>query len=639
MVRSPDADFGYSRLSSRLEALLRAACRAPSVDATAVVPATRMPSRQRSRRLDTRVQHVDPPDLTLWPTLRHLYPLWRAQWRLVSFGLTCALIFTGLSLAIPILIQRTIDNAIDGGDTQLLVEYLSVILVIAAVRFAVNFSRRYATARVGIAVEARLRGMMYDAYLTYPRAFYDRHATGEVISRATNDIYPVRYFIGWGVVQAIQSLMMLVGATIVLVSVNPKLTLYAALAMPPIAVLTFVFAHKVHPISRVVQAKKGHLTEASDEAVVGIEMVQAFGREDDVRERFRGRAGAVRHETMRQAGVESRFLPGLIFLPSLAIAAVLYFGGREAIDGNLTIGQFTLFITLLLQLVWPLEALGWIINLGQRATAAASRSFAWLDSIETLPEPAHPTGLPDGPLTVRLEDVRFSYATGSEVLSGVDLDVSPGEIVAVCGATGAGKTSLLNLLPRFYDPTVGRVLIGGVDSREIALSELRSSVALVTQKAVLFSMPLRDNLLAARPDADWSEVLAACEAAGVAAFVDVLPDGYDTLIGERGVNLSGGQRQRVALARALIARARVIVLDDPMSAVDTETERHLVATLRSAVAGRTVLISGQRLSTILVADRAIVLGDGRIVESGLPQDLIRLGGTFAALFGDEALAA
>jgi len=582
---------------------------------------------------------VDPPDLKLWQTLRHLFPLWWAQRRLVAIGLVCALVFTGLSLAIPILIQRTIDNAIDGGDHSLLLPYLAAITAIAAVRFVVNFTRRYATARIGIAVEARLRAMMYDAYLRFPRAFYDRHATGEVISRATNDIYPVRYFIGWGVVQAIQSLMMLVGAAIVLTSVNARLTLFAALAMPPIAVLTYVFAHKVFPISRIVQAKKGHLTEATDEAVVGIEMVQAFGREDDVRERFTGRAEAVRSETMRQAGIEARFLPGLIFLPSLGIAAVLWFGGRDAIDGNLTIGQFTLFITLLLQLVWPLEALGWIINLGQRATAAASRSFAWLDSIEPLPEPEHPRALPDGPLSIRMENVHFSYGVGKEVLSGIDLDVQPGEIVAVCGATGSGKTSLLNLLPRFYDPTAGRVLLGGVDSRELPLQELRRSVALVTQKAVLFSIPLRDNLLAARPDADWVEVLAACEAAGVAAFVDGLPDGYDTLIGERGVNLSGGQRQRVALARALVAGARVIVLDDPMSAVDTETERLLVTTLRPAVAGRTVLIAGQRLSTILVADRAVVLQGGRIVESGVPHDLIRRGGAFTELFGDEALAA
>ena len=582
---------------------------------------------------------VDPPDLPLWQTARRLVPLWWEQRRLVSVGVVCALAFTGLTLVIPVLVQRTIDNAIDGPDHSLLVPYLAAIVVIAAIRFGVNFTRRYATARVGIAVEARLRSMLYDAYLRYPRAFYDRHATGEVISRATNDIYPVRYFVGWGVVQAMQSVMMLVGAAIVLSVVNPVLALTAALAMPPIAILTYLFAHRVFPISREVQRRKGHLTEASDEAVVGIEMVQAFGREDDVRDRFHGRAEAVRRETMRQASVEARFLPGLIFLPTLGIAAVLYVGGRQAIDGDLTIGQFTLFVTLLLQLVWPLEALGWIINLGQRATAAASRSFAWLDGIEAMHERADPVPLPDGPLPVRLEGVRFGYATGSEVLSGLDLDAAPREIVAVCGATGTGKTSVLNLLPRFYDPTAGRVLLGGVDARDVALAELRRSVAVVTQKPVLFSVRLRDNLLAGRPDADWGDVLDACEVAGVAAFVDELPDGYDTLIGERGVNLSGGQRQRVALARALIADTRVLVLDDPMSAVDTETERHLVESLRAAVRGKTVLISGQRLSTVLVADRAVVIHGGRIVEEGVPEDLLAAGGRFTQLFGEEALAA
>jgi ABC-type multidrug transport system fused ATPase/permease subunit len=592
-----------------------------------------------ARRSDHRVNPVDPPDLPLWQTIRHLYPLWRAQRRLVLIGLVCALAFTGLSLTIPVLVQRTIDDAIDGPDRSLLVPYLVAILVVAAIRFGVNFTRRYATARIGIAIEAGLRSMLYEAYLRYPRAFYDRHATGEVISRATNDIYPVRYFMGWGVVQAIQSMMMLVGAGIVLVLVNPTLALIAALAMPPVAILTYLFAHRVFPISREVQRRKGHLTEASDEAVVGIEMVQAFGREDDVRDRFHGRAEDVRRETMRQASVEARFLPGLIFLPTLGIAAVLLVGGREAIEGNLTIGEFTLFITLLLQLVWPLEALGWIINLGQRATAAASRSFAWLDGIASLPERDDPVRLPAGPLTLRMEDVHFRYATGSEVLSGIHLEAAPGEIVAVCGATGAGKTSLLNLLPRFYDPTAGRVLLGGVDLREVALAELRTSVAVVTQKPVLFSIRLRDNLLGGRPDADWSEVLDACEVAGVAAFVEELPDGYDTLIGERGVNLSGGQRQRVALARALIANARVIVLDDPMSAVDTETERHLVEHLRPALSGRTVLISGQRLSTVLVADRAVVIEHGRVVEDGRPEALLQARGAFARLFGDEALAA
>jgi len=585
------------------------------------------------------VNVVDPTDLPLRPTLGRLFPLWWEQRRLVAIGLVCALAFTGLSIAIPILIQRTIDESILGPHDGRLLPYLLVIIALAAIRFGVNFTRRFATARVGVAVEARLRGMLYHAYLRYPRAFFDRHATGEVISRATNDIYPVRYFIGWGVVQGIQSAMMISAAAVVLVVVNPRLALLSAVAMPAIAVLTWFFAHRLFPISRLVQAKKGHLTEASDEAVVGIEMVQAFGREDDVRTRFLGRAEAVRHETMRQATVEAYFLPGLLFLPTLGIGAVLFFGGREAVAGNLTIGEFMLFITLLLQLVWPLEALGWIINLGQRAVASAGRSFAWLEGIEPLPEPDEPRSLGAAPLDVRFERVHFAYGTGTEVLRGVDLAVHQGEIVAVCGPTGSGKTTLLNLLPRFYDPTSGRVLLGGVDTRDVKVAELRRAVAIVTQRPVLFSVLLRENLLSARPDADWDEVLAACEAAGVSTFVDDLPDGYDTLIGERGVNLSGGQRQRVALARALLAGARVLVLDDPMSAVDTETERLLVENLRPAVAGRTVLIATQRLSTIGVADRAIVLQDGLIVEQGRPNELIAAGGLFTALFGDESIAA
>ena len=585
------------------------------------------------------MDHVDPPDLQLRPTLRRLFPLWWEQRRLVGFGLACALVFTALSISIPILIKQVVDNAIVGPDKELLLPYLGAIILLASLRFVVNFTRRFATARVGIAVEARLRGMLYHAYLTYPRAFFDRHATGEVISRATNDIYPVRYFIGWGVVQGVQSAMMITGAAIVLTIVNARLALYAALAMPPIAILTFIFAHRLFPISRLVQARKGNLAEATDEAVVGIEMVQAFGREDDVRTRFLGRAEAVRHETMRAASVEAYFLPGLLFLPSLGIAAVLLFGGRDVIAGELTIGEFMLFITLLLMLVWPLEALGWIINLGQRAVASAGRSFAWLDGIEPMPEPAEPKALPNGALRVDFEDVHFAYGTEAEVLRGVDLALEPGEIVAVCGPTGAGKTTLLNLLPRFYDPTGGRVLVGGIDTRDVAVRELRAAVALVTQKPVLFSVLLRENLLSARPEADWADVLAACDAAGVSAFVDDLPEGYDTLIGERGVNLSGGQRQRVALARALLAGARVLVLDDPMSAVDTETERLLVENLRPAVAGRTVLVATQRLSTIGVADRAVVLDEGRIVEQGRPTALLAAGGLFTALFGDESVAA
>ena len=591
--------------------------------------------------MSRRSLSVDPPDLGLWPTAKGLARLWSEQRKLVAIGLACAFVYSGVAIAIPIVIRHAIDNSIapTNGHRDPLWPYLLAVIVLAALRFALNFTRRYATARTGIRVEWRMRELLYQAYLRYPRAFYDRHATGQVVSRATNDLYPIRYFIGWGMTQGIQSLMLIAGIAVVLFLVNAKLAAIALIAMPAVGVLAFSFGRKVFPISRQVQQLKADVTEAADEAVVGIEMVQAFGREDDVQARFAGKAEAVRDGVLRQARVEAAYLPGLLFLPTLSIAAVVFFGGHDVIGGALTYGEFFLFYQLLLQLVWPLEALGWILSLGQRATASASRSFAWLQGIETIPEPAYPTSLPTGGLDVHFCDVRFSYGTGSEVLSGVELRVAPGEVIAVCGPTGAGKTTLMNLLPRFYDPTEGRVLIGGVDARELELAELRTAVAIVTQRPILFSIPLRDNLTAGRPDVRWQEVLDACEAAGVSEFADDLPDGYDTLIGERGVNLSGGQRQRVALARALIAGARIIVLDDPLSAVDTETERLLVDALRPAVAGRTVLVAAQRLSTVQVADRAVVLVDGVVTEQGTPAELLALDGYYTRLFGDELLAA
>src|SRR5205823_1825369 len=286
--------------------------------------------------------------------------------------------------------------------------------------------------------------------------------------------------------------------------------------------------------------------------------------------------------------------------------------------------------------VWPLEALGWITNLGQRALASAGRSFAWLEGIQPLPEPAAPKHLPAGPVGVRFESVQFAYGGESGVLRDLDLSVEPGEILAVCGPTGSGKTSLLNLLPRFYDPTGGHVLVGGIDTRDLPIAELRADVALVTQRPVLFSVTLRENLTAGREDAHWDDVLAACEAAGVDAFADDLPDGYDTLIGERGVNLSGGQRQRVALARALVTGARVVVLDDPLSAVDTLTELRLVATGNAAAqTGGWLLVrdaidngiraGNERHLTIVVAIYLAVAACGWILQAILIRGLAGLG--------------
>src|SRR5207253_3334979 len=372
---------------------------------------------------------VDPPDLGLLPTLRRLLRLWWGQRRMGAVGLSFALAYTLISTAIPILMQQAIDKAVVK-HTQPLWPYLLVILALGSLRFVVNFLRRYATARIGIRIEARMRELLYEAYLRFPRAFYDRHATGQVLSRATNDLDPIRYFIGWGLVQGMQSVMMIVSASIVLLLVDARLALYTAVAMPPITVLALRFARRVSPLSRQVQERKGDVTEAADEAVVGIEMVQAFGRENDVRGRFGEKAEAVRDTVLRQAGVEARHLPGLYYLPSLSIAAVVYFGGRQVIGGHLPIGQFVLFQTLLLQLVWPLEALGWITNLAQRALASAGRSFAWPEGIAPPAEPASPLHLPIRPLDVRFAGVHFAYGGEEDVLCDLDLTIEPGEIVA-----------------------------------------------------------------------------------------------------------------------------------------------------------------------------------------------------------------
>jgi ATP-binding cassette, subfamily B, bacterial len=581
----------------------------------------------------------DPPDYDLRATARRLGGVWSEQWRLTAIGLGYAFAYSALSLAIPLLVARAIDGSIVR-DERPLWPQLVAIAALALVRAGINFLRRYATARVGVGVEARMRQLLYTAYLGFPRAFYDVHPTGQVVSRATNDLYPIRYFIGWGLVQGAQSLMMLVGAGVVLALTNPGLALWSALPLPLIALVAWRFAHRVMPISRAVQQRKADVTESANEAVVGIEMVQAFGREADVQQRFAARADAVRDEVLRQARVESHHLPGLFYLPSLSVAVVLFLGGRRVIEGSLTYGEFALFIQLLLQLVWPLEAMGWIINLGQRALASAGRTFAWLDRVPTLADPPDPQRLArDRTVGVELRDVHFAYPGGETVLGGVSLAVAPGEVLAICGPTGAGKSSLLALVPRFYDPTAGSVLLGGHDVRTLALADVHGATALVTQRPILFSESLRDNLRAGRPDAPWADVEAACEVAGVTAFAAELPDGWDTTIGERGINLSGGQRQRVALARALLSDAPVLVLDDPLSAVDTETELRIVPRLRGALGGRAVLLATQRLSTLALADRVAVLDEGEIVEAGTPAELLARGGAFAALFGEDAVAA
>jgi ABC-type multidrug transport system fused ATPase/permease subunit len=586
------------------------------------------------------METYDPAPYGAAATARRLLGVWREERRLTLIAFGYASGYSALSIVIPLLVARAIDKSIVSHQEPLAPQ-LALIVGLGLIRAVINYKRRYATGRVSVHVETRMRELLYHAYLGFPRAFYDRQPTGQLLSRATNDLVPVRWFVGWGVVMAVQSAILIVGTGIVLLITNAELALLSALPLPVIAYVAWRFGRRVAPISRAVQARKGDLTDAANEAVVGIEMVQAFGRDDVVRARFADRAAAIRSEMLRQGAVEAVHLPPAFYLPSISVAVVLLLGGREVINGTLTYGELALFIQLLLQIVWPLETLGVIIDLGQRALASAGRAFSWLEQIPGLPEPNMGRALklpPNMPSRVSFERVHFAYPGGSAVLQGVQLQIGPEEIVGICGPTGSGKSTLLSLLMRQYDPTAGTVRLSGVDMRQLRLAELRAAIAVVTQRPVLFSETLRANLLAGRADADESAIEEACEVAGLNRFVTSLADGLDTVIGERGVNLSGGQRQRVALARALLVDASVVVLDDPLSAVDTEAELDIVARLRDSLRGRVVLLATQRLSTLALADRVVVLEEGRIVEEGVPNMLIGRGGPFTRLFGEEVVA-
>ena len=445
----------------------------------------------------------DPPAYGLRQTAGRLVNVWREQRRLSFVGLGYAFVYSVLSLAIPLLIATAIDSSIVDHRYPL-APLLVAIAVLSVLRAWVNYRRRYATSRVGVAIEARLRELLYEQYLRYPRPFYDRQPTGQVLSRATNDLYPVRYFIGWGLVQAVQSSMLIVGTGVLLALTNWQLALWSALPMPLIAIAARRFGGLVAPVSRAVQARKGDLTDAANEAVVGIEMVQAFGRGQIVRDRF-ARSRCCNQDGDAPPGAARVHLPTPIFyLPSLSVALVLFLGGRSVIQGTMSYGDLALFIQLLLQLVWPLESIGWILDLSQRALAAAGRTFSWLDQIPLLPEPSPAKArrrARDRPAVVAFDDVHFAYAEGAEVLRGVRLRVEPGEVVAVCGRTGAGKSTLLSLAPRLYDPCRGAVTLAGIDLRAMTLEEVRSSVTVVTQRPLLFTETLRENLLAGCPDA------------------------------------------------------------------------------------------------------------------------------------------
>jgi ATP-binding cassette subfamily B protein len=579
-----------------------------------------------------------------WLTLGLFYRLMsftRGRRYLLALGFACAVGMTLAGIAIPWLVKEGIDRAFppDGpGEPDLLWTLAGGILGLALLRLLFSFGRRYATNYLGHIVEYRLRRALFEKMLSLHHGFYDKASTGELVSRATNDLRVVRFFVGWGMFQLFISLLTLVVVSAALLYLNAPLAAIVLSPMPFLAFAAWRFAGKVHPIFRSVQQKLADVTTVVQENVSGIRVVKSFSREPFEVDRFGDRAEGVLNETLAARGLRAFYIPGMSFLPATSIAILILFGGRAVIEGTLTVGEFTLFQLYLMQLVWPMQGFGMVIDQGQRALASCERVFEILDAEPDVLPSEHPKPFPKAVPAVEFRDVSFSYG-GEPVLQGVNLRAEPGEAVAVVGATGSGKSTLLSLVPRFYDPDEGSVLVSETDIRELGLEELRRNVGVVPQETFLFSEKIRDNITFGNPDATQEEIERASRIAGIHDQILAFPEGYDTMVGEWGITLSGGQKQRVAIARALVKDPKILILDDATSSVDAETEKSIQEALRGTLresSDRTTFIVAHRLSTILLADRIVVLEGGHVVEAGTHDELLRRRGRYHALYGAES---
>jgi ATP-binding cassette subfamily B protein len=557
---------------------------------------------------------------------------------LTFVGFALAFAQMGLGLLVPRIIQLTINNALVGGETGLLVTYGLALLGIAVVRFIVAVGRRLASGKSSLGIEYDLRNRMWSHLLRQSFSYFDRWPTGQLMSRAMSDVQNVRTFLGYGLVFFATNIVMMVAVAIILLLLDWRMGLLSLAFLPFLLLVTVRFSRRLQPILKDVQQKIADVTAAAEENVVGSRIVRIFAREDDELEKFSDRSYKVFEASVAAARVRAKFIPLIAFIPNLAVAFLLYYGGRQVIDGNLSLGSLVAFYSYLMMLVYPAQVIGWLTGLAQRAIASGERVYQVLDApieMEERPD-ARPLRGPDGgpPVgAVTFDDVWFSYVD-RPVLEAVSLDVPAGRVLAFVGHTGCGKTTLTNLIPRFYDTSAGRVLVDGQDVRDLQSADLRSHIGIVTQDPFLFSASIADNIRFGRPEASDDEVQAAARAAQADEFVTALPEGYDTIVGERGFTLSGGQRQRIAIARALVMDPRILILDDATSSVDVETEFKIRAALTEVMRGRTTFIIAHRPSTIALADEVVVLDHGHIEERGTHAELMAAGGLYAHMFGD-----
>ena len=551
--------------------------------------------------------------------LRFLRPY---RWSL-GVSTLLAILSQGAAIAVLVLTGFVVDELRGAGDTHRLTLLIGAILAVGAVKALLMLGRRFISGRQALAVEWDMRDALYARLLRLSFGFYDRHQTGQLMSRATVDLQTIRFFLGYGLIFFAQHVVTIVCATGVLFFYEWRLALIAVAIAPPLVGVAYRYSHVSHPVLRDVQQKLADVATVAEESIVGIHVVKSFAQEERRTERFRQASDAVFRESVRANGQRSLYVPLLTFLPVLAQAGVLITAGHFVVRGELTLGGFVAFNLLLTMLVAPLRMLGMWIGQAQRATASGERFFEVIDEPEEVADAPRARELPAGPGRVVFAGVDFAYDRGRSVLHGVDLEIEAGTTVALIGPSGSGKTTLAALVPRFYDATAGRVLVDGVDVRDVTRRSLRREIGVISQDPFLFSASVRDNIAFGVPDVTPELVEAAARAAQAHGFVEQLPNGYDTVIGERGITLSGGQRQRLAIARALVIDPRILILDDATASVDATTEAQIRAGLTEAMRGRTTIVIAHRLSTIALADRVIVLEHGRIVARGTQAELLR----------------
>ena len=499
----------------------------------------------------------------------------------------------------------------------------ALVLAVGAGRAIFMSGRRLISGRQALGVEFDMRNALYAKLLRLSFGFYDRHQTGQLLSRATVDLQTVRFFLGYGLIFFFQNVLMVVGATAFMFAVNWRLALVATAVTPLIVVFAYRYSTVSHPVLRDVQQKMADVATVAEENIVGVHVVKSFAQEQNELQKFAGRSERVFERSIDANKQRALYIPLLSFLPLIMQAGVLFVGGRMVAHGTLDIKTFLFFNVLVVMLVMPLRMLGMWIGQSQRATASGERIFEIIDEPEEISDRPGAGEMPPGEGRVRYEHVSFEYAPNRLVLQDIDLELEPGRTVALIGHTGSGKTTLASLVPRFYDATQGRITIDGIDIRDVKLQSLRREIGIVSQDPFLFSATVRENIGFGRPDATDEEVVRAATLAQAHEFIDELPRDYDTVIGERGITLSGGQRQRLAIARALIMEPRILILDDATASVDATTEARIRLGLREAMKDRTTIIIAHRLSTISLADELVVLDRGRVVGRGTDEELLQ----------------